>query len=91
MAQATPVSVATAEPSARAGSKNLYPYGQLKIGARLTLCFAAFALLMIGGHSDRVAVRAGRGVGAPLLRSGPEVASRHARPARCRDVPGNAG
>jgi C4-dicarboxylate-specific signal transduction histidine kinase len=49
MAQGTPVSVATAEPSARAGSQNHYPYGQLKIGARLTVCFAAFALLMIVG------------------------------------------
>jgi nitrogen fixation/metabolism regulation signal transduction histidine kinase len=49
MAQGPPVSVATAEPSARAGSKNHYPYGQLKIGARLTVCFTVFALLMIVG------------------------------------------
>src|ERR1700757_971649 len=48
MAQA-PFSVATDEPSARAGSRNYYSYGQLKIGARLTVCFAAFAFLVIGG------------------------------------------
>src|ERR1700760_645943 len=54
MAQGTPVSVATAVPSARAGSKNHYPYGQLKIGARLTVCFAAFALLMIVGATVAV-------------------------------------
>ena len=54
MAQGTPVSVATSEPSARAGSKNHYPYGQLKIGARLTVCFAVFALLMIGGATVAV-------------------------------------
>ena len=49
MAQGTPVNVATAEPSARVGSRNRYSYGQLKIGARLTVCFAAFAFLVIGG------------------------------------------
>jgi signal transduction histidine kinase len=54
MAQGTPVSVATGEPSARAGSKNHYPYGQLKIGARLTVCFAAFAFLMIVGATVAV-------------------------------------
>jgi signal transduction histidine kinase len=54
MAQGTPVSVATAEPSARAGSKNHYSYGQLKIGARLTVCFAAFAFLVIGGATVAV-------------------------------------
>jgi len=41
MAQGTPVSVATAEPSARAGFQDPLSYGQLKIGARLTVCFAA--------------------------------------------------
>jgi nitrogen fixation/metabolism regulation signal transduction histidine kinase len=54
MAQGTPVRVATAEPLAGAGSKNHYPYGQLKIGARLTVCFAAFALLMIVGATVAV-------------------------------------
>lgn len=49
MAQGTPVRVATAEPSARAGSKHNCFYRQLKIGARLTVCFAAFAFLVIGG------------------------------------------
>src|ERR1700758_73992 len=51
MAQGTPVSLA-AEP--RAGSKNHYSYGQLKIGARLTVCFAAFAFLVIGGTTVAV-------------------------------------
>jgi signal transduction histidine kinase len=38
----------------RASSKKYHRYGHLKIGARLTVCFAAIALLMIGG--DTVAV-----------------------------------
>jgi hypothetical protein len=54
MAQGTAVSVAKAEPPARTGSKKHYRYGQLKIGTRLTVCFAAIAFLMIGG--DTVAV-----------------------------------
>src|ERR1700745_1984344 len=54
MAQRTPVSVATSEPSARAGSKNHFSYGQLKIGARLTVCFAAFAFLVIGDSTVAV-------------------------------------
>src|SRR5258708_23093667 len=54
MAQGPPVSVATAEPSARAGSKNHYSYGQLKIGGGLTVCFAAFAFLVIGGATVAV-------------------------------------
>src|SRR6201987_3876236 len=53
MAQGTPVSL-VAEPSARAGYKNHYSYGQLKIGARLTVCFAAFAFLVIGGATVAV-------------------------------------
>jgi hypothetical protein len=54
MAQDTPASVAPVEPSSRAGSNNDYSYGQLKIGARLTLCFAAFALLVVGGATVAV-------------------------------------
>src|ERR1700761_1598629 len=49
MAPGTPVNVATAKPSARVGSRNRYSHGQLKIGARLTVCFAAFTFLVIGG------------------------------------------
>jgi hypothetical protein len=55
MAQGTPGSVATAEAPARPGSKNHhYSYGQLKIGARLTVCFAVFAFLVIGGAAVAV-------------------------------------
>src|SRR6266567_6765655 len=54
MAQGTAVSVAKPERPARTGSKKHYRYGQLKIGARLAVCFAAIAFLMIGG--DTVAV-----------------------------------
>ncbi|MGA7109946.1 MAG: HAMP domain-containing sensor histidine kinase [Terracidiphilus sp.] len=49
MAQSTSFSAATAAPLARAGAKGHYSYGQLKIGKRLTVCFAAFAFLVIGG------------------------------------------
>src|ERR1700749_2259763 len=54
MEQGTPVNVATAKPSARVGSRNRYSHGQLKIGARLTVCFAAFAFLVIGGATVAV-------------------------------------
>jgi hypothetical protein len=54
MAQGIPATVATAEPSARAGSKNRYPYGKLKIGARLRCALRLFALLMILGATVAV-------------------------------------
>jgi signal transduction histidine kinase len=55
MAQGTPGGVATAEPPTRPGSTNQhYSYGQLKIGARLTVCFAVFAFLVIGGAAVAV-------------------------------------